>query len=252
MSKSPKVSEARLSDLLTATGFRSASRWYGGYAWNRWNSTLGVSEWVLVGFAGKKDEAVSANVGVGITQTLAFGISHELLVEVADVKQMVDEYGFWAPGRGQAIIETAETAKAWERRVAETAPAAAECYALEHGNELLQRTTHARQRSSKLMQLLDSTKSLYQQIQELEARHGNAYRKEAERLAEWPGVMQVFDAEELYLLACCAVLTGDQGTAFRGLDPLKNEELMWQIQLVADGILLWERETETTKEHGRA
>jgi len=246
MSKSPKVSKNRLSDLLIATGFRSASRWYGGYAWNRWNSLHGVSEWVLIGFAGKKNEAISANVGVGITRSLAFGITHELLVEVADVREMFDNYGFWTPGRGQAIIETTERAKAWERRVAEIAPAAAECYALQHGNELLKQTTRARQRSLELLRQLDSTKSLYQQIQEFEDRHGHTFRKEAERLAEWPGVMQVRDAEELYLLACCTVLTGEQGTALTGQDPLKNDELMWQIQLVADGISLWAREAKTS------
>jgi hypothetical protein len=201
-----------------------------------------------VGFAGKKDEAVSANVGVGITRFLGYGVKQELLMDVADVKEMLDEYGFWVPGRGRAIIETAERAKAWERRVAEVAPAAAHSCALQHGNELLMQAAHARQRSFELLQQLDSKKSLYQQIQELEARHGHGYRKEAERLAESPGVMQVFDAEELYLLACCAVLTGEKGTAFTGQDPLNNDELMWQIQLVADGILLWAREAEATKQ----
>lgn len=239
MSRSAKVSETRLSDLLTATGFQSASRWYGGYAWNRWNSRLGVSEWILVGFAGKKNESVSANVGVGITRTLAFGISHELLAEVADAQEMFEKYGFWTPGRGRATLETVQQSRSWERRVAEIAPAVAGSYALQHGNELLKQTIHARQRSSELLRHLDPTKSPYQQIQELEARHGHAYGKEAERLAEWPGVMQVFNAAELYLLACCAVLTGEEGTALIGKDPLKDVELMWQIQLVADGIMLW-------------
>ena len=107
---------------------------------------------------------------------------------------------------------------------------------------MLNQTADARRRSLELVQQFDSTKSLYQQIQEFEARHGQRFRKEAERLAEWPGVLQVSDGEELYLLACCAVLTGEQGTAFSGQDPLENDELMWQIQLVADGILLRARE----------
>jgi len=242
MSKSPKVSETRLSGLMTASGFRRALRRNSDFAWNRWNSLLGLSEWVVVEFAGKKNEAVSVKVGVGVTRVLGFGAKQEVLMEVADIKELLDEYGFWIPGRGQAIIETVEKAKTWERRVAEVAPAAAECYALQHGNELLNQTAHARQRSLELVRQFDSTKSLYQLIQEFEARHGHRFRKEAERLAEWPGVMQVFDGEELYLLACCAVLTGDQGTAFSGQDPLKNDELMWQIQLVADGILLRARE----------
>lgn len=246
MSKSPKVSEARLSGLLNDSGFRSASRWYGSYAWNRWNSMLGVSEWILIGFAGQTNEAVSANVGVGITRTLAFGLSYELLMDLADVTETFDKYGSWLPGRGRAIIETSEQAKAWERRLADIAPAAAECYALKHSDELLKQTAHARQRSVEILQQLDFTKSLGQQIQELESRYGHAYRQEAERLAEWPGVMQIFDAEEIYLLACYAVLTGEQGTTFIGQDPLSNEELMWQIQLVADGILSWTREAETT------
>ena len=51
--------------------------------------------------------------------------------------------------------------------------------------------------------------------------------------------MLVDDAEITYLLACCAVLSGNEGAAFIGQDPLKNDALMWQIQLVADGILMW-------------
>jgi hypothetical protein len=239
MSKSPKISVTRLSDLLAATGFHLATRWYGGYAWSRWNLVLGVSEWVLVEFAGKKYEAVSANVGVGITRTLAFGVTHELLVEVADVREMFDKNGFWTPNRGQAIIETAKRAKAWEQQVAEVAPSAAERYALQYGNELLNRTTHARQRSRELLRQLNSTRSLHLQIQEMEARHGYTFKKAAAQLAEWPGVMQLIDAEELYLFACCAVLTGEEGTALTDEDPLKNDDLMWQIQLVTDGILLW-------------
>ena len=237
MSKTPKVSERRLSSLLNPAGFHNVTHRFGDFAWNRWNSLQGVSEWVLVGFAGKNYEAVSASVGVGITRILAFGVKHELVLEVADVKVMLDEYGFWIPDRGKAIIESVNKAKAWEYRLAEIAPTAAECYAVQHGIELLRQTANARQRSLELLPRLDSTKSFYQQIEEFEARHGHEFRKEAERLSEWPGVMQISDSEQLYLLACCAVLTGDQGIEFFGQDPLENDELMWQIQLVTDGIL---------------
>jgi hypothetical protein len=242
MRKPLNVSESRLSDLLTSTGFRSATRWHGEYAWSRWNSSLGVSEWVLVGFAGKKKEAVSANVGVGITRVLAFRIKHELLIDVADSKETLDEFGFWIPDRGRAIVDSVEKAKGWEHRLAVIAPVAVQSFALKHGSEMLLKTANSRQRSSELLRQLDSKKSLYLQIQELEARHGHTFRKEAERLAERPGVMQVVDAKEHYLLACCAVLTGAQGRAFIGQDPLIDDDLMWQIQLVADGLLLWARE----------
>ena len=237
MSSSAKVSEKRLSELFAAAGFQIASRWYGDAAWNRWNPVLGISEWILVGFSGKRNEAVSTDVGVGITRNLAFGISHELLVEAADSHEMVDQHGFWSPGRGKAILETVELSRAWERRVAEIAPTAAECYARKHRNELLERTIYARQRASELLRQFDANKPRFEQIQELKVRYGNAYAVEAQRLAEWPGVMQVFDADELYVLACFFVLTGDEGPAFIGQDPLKNDELMWQIQLVVDGIL---------------
>lgn len=239
MSKHQRVSEKRLSGLLASSGFHRAARWQGGFSWSRWNSLLDVSEWVLLGFAGKKDEAVSASVGVGVTRTLAFGVDHRLLLEVADIQEMLDENGFWIPGRGRAITDTTERAKTWERRCAEVASAAAESYALQHANELLQRTLHARQRSSDLLRQLDPKRPPLQQIQDLEAQCGSGFRKASERLADWPGVMLVYDAELTYLLACCAVLNGNEGAAFIGQDPLKNDALMWQIQLVADGILMW-------------
>jgi hypothetical protein len=54
--------------------------------------------------------------------------------------------------------------------------------------------------------------------------------------------MQLYDSEEIYLLACCAVLSGNDESRFIDQDPLKDPELMWQIQLVADGILSWSRD----------
>lgn len=238
MSNFRKVSEKRLSRLLGPKGFRRGLHRNVGFAWSRWNVSLDVYEWMFVEFAGKRSEAVIASIGVGVTGVISYGEIQELLLQVADVKELVDEHGFWVPGRGRSIIDSVRVAKSWEVQLAGIAPGAALSHSQLHANELLQRTAKARRRTIELVRLVDSSKSLYQQIQEFVSRHGATYRREAERLAEWPGVMQVADAEELYLLACCVVLTGEQGAEFFGRDPLRDDDLMWQIQLVADGVLL--------------
>lgn len=239
LSMSAPINETRLSELLTASGFRIGTRWYGGYAWNRWNALLGVSEWILIGVAGKKRESVATYVGVGVTRVLAFNIQHRLLTELADSKEIVDKNGFWLPGRGRAVIKSIEMAMAWERKVLDVAPIAAEIYAREHGDEILKRTASARQESWEILSQLQPSETLYQSIQQLRSKHGGDLLKKAERLAEWPGVMQVEDSEDVYLLACCGIMSRKEGDSSFVEDPIVNEELMWQIQLVVDRILLW-------------
>jgi hypothetical protein len=64
-------------------------------------------------------------------------------------------------------------------------------------------------------------------------------RVEARRLAEAPGVLLLSGASDVYLLSCLSVLHEAPNNYVIGAYPLSNEDLMSQIQLVADGILSW-------------
>jgi hypothetical protein len=182
-----------------------------------------------VEFQGRRREAVYGSVSVSVVRHvhLKIDVRQHLLALDADCER------YWT------IVDSAEEAGAWEKRFSNLAPVAAEAIARSHGSELLERTSHARRRAIHHLHCLHSAEQLYPQIRQFEEARGAESLDRAARLAEWPGVMQVYGAGEIYLLACCAVLSGDEEEAFVDQDPLENDELMWQIQLVADRILSW-------------
>ncbi|MFN0197434.1 MAG: hypothetical protein ACKVT0_11875 [Planctomycetaceae bacterium] len=223
-----KVSQRRLQKLLEPIGFitRRVGRHDLGFIRPDVLSDLYLL--IELSFAGKKNEAVAGYVFISVTRWICIkGISEgNLLLNVASDKE-----------RGHTIVETTSQAKEWEYLLARNAPTAVEALAREHGQSLLDRSAHARQRAALHIQRLDRTEPLYAQIIKFDVNLINA----AQRLAEWPGVMQVYDAEEIYLLASAMVLSGDEEFSYWGQDPLHNDDLMWQVQLVADEILSWER-----------
>ena len=242
MSRNPRVSKARLSPLFARHGFSPGAPWYGGWTWRRWNDRIGVSEWVVVGFAGKNSESVSVNRGVGVTRIIAIGLEHELLMEAADVKELVDEDGFWLPDRGRAIIETVERAKEWEAQLAQIAPKRTAEMAADVGPGVLSRTASARAAVEKYLSLLSNTEVIDTQLRHLQQQTARSVVADAERLVEWPGVLQVAGAEAQYSLAALHILHFQRQVegaveSFIGSDPLENDQLMWRVQLLADALL---------------
>jgi hypothetical protein len=226
------ISHFRLRHLLLPQGFADSQVSRASMTFFRKDTREGLFQKIHVDFQGSYNEAVYGNVSASVARYLFLKIDlRHHLMELDTDKE-----------RNWTIIETIEQAKTWEKRFAEVAPATAETFARERGNELLERTGHARHRSADHLRRLDPTKSIHQQVINFETANGSEFRRHAEKLAEWPGVMQVPDADEVYVLACCAVVSGNEESAFVGQDPLQNDELMWQIQLVADGILSWERQ----------
>jgi hypothetical protein len=221
------INHSRLKLLLTPEGFVESIIESDSMTFVRTDRLEGLFQKIHVDCQGRMGEAVYGNVSTSVTKYIQLKIDERRHLMELDIDK----------DRNWTVIKTAEDAKRWELRFVEIAPVAAQRFTREHGDELLRRTSHARHRASKHLQRLNSSQSLYQQIQQFEATKGADFRKAAERLAESPGVMQLFDSEEAYLLACCAVLSGAENKTLVEQDPLHNEELMWQIQLIADGIL---------------
>jgi hypothetical protein len=122
----------------------------------------------------------------------------------------------------------------------------------EVGAALLKRTEAARQFARDRLGRLVPGPGVSEQIAELERSMPSVLAAEARRLAAWPGVMQVAEAEGIYVLACLCVLHGNEHQSLPGQDPLSNDELMWRIQLVADGILSWDANRIASEQKGRA
>lgn len=222
-----KIRSARLKMLLLPQGFLHSHVGTDSLTFFRQDSLVGLFQKIHVDCQGKDGEAVYGNVSSSVLKFLHLKIETRHHLRELDANNE----------RNWTIVEDNAQAKIWEDRFVEIAPAAAEAYAREHGEGLLQRTADARKVSSTILRGLDPTKSLSQLLQDFQARRGTQFVKVAERLAEWPGVMQVCEAHELYTVTCCAILSHAQALPFVGQDPLENDNLMWQIELVADGLL---------------
>ena len=226
-----KIDKHRLKSLLLPLGFETSDMESNSLTFTRPDIGRGVYQKICVHFQGRRNEAVYGDVSVSVAKFISLKIEELMLLdELASNKE-----------RCWTIIETTADAKLWERKFAEVAPVAVERFSAEHANAMLERTGQARRRSIELLQHLDSTLSVYAQLRRFELQLESSTYKRALRLSEWPGVLQVYDAEEIYQVACCAVLSGREGAAFIDQDPLHNDELMWQIQLIADALLVRER-----------
>lgn len=185
-----------------------------------------------VTFAGNRKEAAIAHLTVSVTKWLRVkGLSTtRLLEDVATDK-----------GRGWSVIATENEAQAWEAAVARLGPIGASELSSEAGPVLLEMTHDARTIAQDLLANLDRKRNVFDQLQVLERSAPLGRVAEAKRLAELPGVMQLTDSQEIYRLACLVVLNGLDQDNPSDLDPLNNSTLMAQIQLVADGLLEFDR-----------
>jgi hypothetical protein len=232
---------SRLSKLLEPDGFvsRRTSRLVRRCAFVRLDRRPSLFQQIDVSFAGRRAEAVVAHVSASVTKWVRVkGLSvGRLLGELATDRD-----------RGWSIITTSEEARHWEQSLARVGPIAAAELVSEVGAALIESTECARGVAQDRLARLHPERSVSDQIADLQRAMPSDLVAEARRLAASPGVMQVSEAEEIYLLACLSVLDGDDRS---DRDPLANGELMGRIQLVADGILTWEANRVGSDRRGR-
>ncbi len=240
-----KISCTRAGKLLKAKGFvnRRTSPLVRHCAFVRPDPNPSLYQQIDVSFAGRRGEAVVAHIAASVARWIRVkGLSvSRLLGEIA-----IDQE------RGWSIIGTRAEADEWERSLADLGPIAVTEFVSEVGAALIERTEAARQVARDRLARLDPGRCVSDQIAELERSMPSVLVAEARRLAAWPGVMQVAEAEGIYALACLSVLHGNDRQSPPGQDPLSNDELMWRIQLVADGILSWDANRIASEPTGRA
>lgn len=239
------VNPSRIGKLLEPHGFvlGRTSRIEKSYSFFRSDQEPELFQWIKVEGAGRRGEAVAAEVAVSVTKRVSLtGLMElHLIKEIASVKE-----------RGWTIISTAKEARAWENRLASIGPLRATEFARERGPELLSTTDSARRAAKHYLEHLDLERSLDEQLHQLRQRCDQALIERAERLAAWPGVMQEYHAEDVYLLCTSCILCYENevetaSTSFSREDPLENAPLMWRIQLVADVLLCHYRSLPCTE-----
>jgi hypothetical protein len=227
------VNYLRIRALLESSGFMPRGT---GRPANRWpfvradNHSPGLFQQIDVDFSGRQREAVGAYVTASTSQWIRVkGLCvARPLCEVATDKE-----------RCWSIPTTEDEAKQWEELLALVGPLKASELVAEEGGALLDRTAEARRLAERTLARLDPERAVPEQITALERVMPPSLVAEARRLAAWPGVLQLRDAEPIYMLACLSILNRDVARSVVGSDRVVNDELMWQIQLVADGILSW-------------
>jgi hypothetical protein len=230
-----KINVSRIIALLRPEGFvlGRTSRIEKSFAFVRPDQRPELYQWIIVNCAGKNGEAVVGKVAVALTthKGLKGLMKSQLLFEIAQVKE-----------RGWTKIYEAAEARAWEREFVAIAPRRAVELAAEAGAELLETTKSARNAAHAYLEHLDLSKPVPELLNEAISRVDSRRLAEAQKLAEAPAVLQVFGAQDIYLLACLCILeyeeeVEDVGTSFYGQKPIQNKQLMWRIQLIADRLL---------------
>jgi len=181
---------------------------------------------------GKSGEAVYGHAGISLVRgrNATKGLDElDHLLELDEDKE-----------RNWTLIESraSDLAIDWERRFAVLAPTHAREVAIQAGQQLLDKTARERLATQTILIQLGTVFDLPRAYSRLLAECSHQERRRAEILFEWPGVVQIPDADLLYRTATLAVARYTFGSADYGADPLRDQNLMWLIQLLVDAIAM--------------
>jgi hypothetical protein len=187
-------------------------------------------EWIIVSSAGKRCEAVWAEVASALTRTILVRDLYEksLMLELAGDQE-----------RGWRIIETDAAAREWESGLVAAAPRNVERLTHERGGQLLERTESLRRAVRQYVARLDLSKPISQLTGELSHDADPKGLGLAQRIA-WD--VQRFDDQEIYALAWLCIThyeseVEETATSYSEQNPYSNPELLWRIHLIADWII---------------
>jgi len=231
MNKSSSRLRDMLSDFRFETGLQSKVERY--VAFFRARSDEPLYEWITCEFVGRKGDAAICWIGVSATRLVQFkGLTEfRLLDDVATDQE-----------RGWTVIDGLEELHAWEASVVKHAVPRVSVMDDKVGCELLEKTRESRRLAGECVRHVNAFGTFDEAFSAIKDRASSDQYETSQRLAHWPGVVQVPGAASMYELACLAILTGKRSDKLPDLSnasetPLEDERLMWEIQLVVDGVL---------------
>jgi hypothetical protein len=189
-----------------------------------------LREFISIHCAGRNGELVPAEIGISVVRermAISGLVERKVLVEAAD-----------QPQTGQSRLKSREEAIRWEQRLADIAPERAASLSRRSAGYLLAGTEQLRRLSQQYVSLAGPVSGVTECERQLRLRASPSQRSEADRLAEWPGVMWVPGAEVVYGAATLALMVFGEEVEhcprpFAGLDPLEHLSLNQRIQLIA-------------------
>lgn len=240
------INYRRLLKLLEPSGFACAKRSAieKTLIFMRPAESESLFQYVEVAVRGKKNDWVAATIGLSTTYFfMTKGLyESEFLWDVADIKELVDSYGFWIPNRGLAFVSTKEQAIAWEKKLAAIAIPKLDEMQTRVGTMLLQRTHDVREVVSKYLTFLTLTNEIDYEIARLEKLASDDLISRAKRWSDYPGVLALYGKQQTFLLATLCILLFHQSVESKfevllASNPLECQPLMWRIKLLADRIM---------------
>jgi hypothetical protein len=225
------ISAERLLTLLHPLNFRQglATRAAGSLTFVRRSSLSELFDSIIVDCQGRNGEAVYASVGISATRTVMYKVLGDVrLIEVlADNKD-----------RGWTVIDDANQAKYWERRLAAVAQQEVADWAAQVGPRILEQTRNARAAAVQYLERLRHAGGADEVLKQLQARASQRTADAAKRLFESPGGSGVAGTESAYRAACYALMLDAKEVEvaeYLTVDSAAtNVEVMMRIHLLAD------------------
>jgi hypothetical protein len=229
-----RINTADLQESMRDLGFRiGLEPTRGSIALVRYQAPATLSDWLIVEFAGKAHEAVGATVAISPLLRIPHMklMKRQCLVDIATDSQ-----------RGWAIIPSHSARLEWLAQLHHHAPLQIAKLHREHGPELDRLTWPARLAAGKYHELFVGS-GFASRADELLSALSPSVLDASKRMAERPGVLQVFGGQAVYELSCAIILhyqhqVEEGGLNYTGVNPSLDEQLMWRIQLLADRLLL--------------
>lgn len=146
----------------------------------------------------------------------------------------------WNIGHWDADIKSTAEAKAWEDLLARVGPPAAAEFATQMSPAMLERTMKVRAIASRALAMLDPTREVSRQLDDLRRTMGQKFAAQAEMATSAIG--RIPAAADIYELAGLAVANDDEckDIVLAAQRPLRNDDIDWPVYLVADAILSWD------------
>ena len=192
-----------------------------------------VFERIVCEFTGRNNDTAVCWIGVSMTRSIPFkGLTENLLLEeVASDRN-----------RGWTVVKSNEDRCKWFRSVAESAILKLEQIADPLAKLLKANCRESMHRAKACLKEIERHASVNAAILSTKAKASEEQLRVAERIIEWPGVVQIRGTRPIYELATHLVLQELYASRLPNPDepkemPLENTTLMWEIQLVADSLL---------------
>ena len=187
-------------------------------------------ERIAIKAGGKQGEAVAAYTEISLVRGES---AVKGLVEVRPLCEVATNRE-----RCQTIINSRSEGLAWLKRVRITAPMILREMIGAQAQALLTSRRTIIESCKKYVKLVRHVSSLDEYI--LSHSCNKMLMKEAERIVDWAGVLQVHNGRNAYLTAALLLLIHnlelDPDLNFTSMNPFADKELFWRIQLLVDHI----------------